>query len=186
MNQQSHPPLKNLLKREYSYFKDVEKFLQGPSYWRLNDIPKGRPDKIAHKPTKRKKRKVLVKPPFRWSDNETESEHEKNWTYKPLNTALWDPELNILPQYRKNASREIKPNFFDHYEFAPNLMTWGKNAGRPRRKRPRRSDRMLDSSDTSDYSSGEEEPSVSTNFVEKLYMYLLIQFEIVNSNVLTD
>lgn len=191
--QQWHPPLKDLLKKEYSHFKDIEKFSKGLSYWRLNEISKRRPDKEAHVPTKRKKREVVARLPLKWSESEIESEDDKNWKYKPLNTAVWNPEDNLLPQYRKNAFKDIKPNFFDHYGFSPNLRTWGKNAGRPRSLLCR-SQRILDLLDTSDNSSGKEDQSVSksyhaditcpypypgtnitysvstfTNFVEKLY-----------------
>lgn len=178
--EQSHPPLKDLSKNEYSYFNDIENFPSRPSYWRLNEIPERHPGNEHHAaPKKRRKRNAVMRPLFRWSESEIESEDDTNWTYKPLNPALWNAEDNILPQYRKNAFKEIKPNFFDHYELAPNLMTWGKNAGRLRRLQ-----RTLDLLDTSDYASGEQDQSVSTGFKFRLeFLHYKIRFETVNTNV---
>lgn len=124
--QPSHPPLKDLSKGDYSYFKDIENFSLGPSYWRFTNTRK-RPDPNNNEPApipspKSKRKKIHEMPSFTTSDDSSEEEFTGTQKVREVNNARWDAQKNLLPMYR--LSQPIPKDFFDFYQFAPFLRTW--------------------------------------------------------------
>lgn len=123
-----HPPLENLSKGDYSYFKDIDNFSLGPSYWRIKNTRKRpNPNNInepAPKPAKARRKKIHEMPSFTTSDDSSGEEFTGTRKVREVNLARWDSQKNLLPMYRTNAIKPIPKDFFDFYEFAPKLRTW--------------------------------------------------------------
>lgn len=133
--QPAHPHLEDLSKGDYSYFKSIENFSRGPSYWRFKNARK-RPypqynepaPKPAPKPAKSRRKKIHEMPSFTTSDDSSDEDFTGTQKVREVNVARWDSQKNLLPMYRSNTIKPIPKDFFDFYEFAPKLRTWNDTA----------------------------------------------------------
>lgn len=159
--QPSHPPLKDLSKGDYSYFKSIENFSLGPSYWRFKNTRK-RPCLNNNEPApipspKSRRKKFHEMPSFTTSDDSSEEEFTGTQKIREVNNARWDAQKNLLPMYR--TIKPIPKDFFDYYQFAPFLRTWKDTA---------RENDSLDCTNSPLNSSGDE-----VQIVNLIYLLLI-------------
>lgn len=125
--QRSHPPLEDLSKGDYSYFKGIENFLLGPSYWRFKNTrkrPNPNNNEPAPKSAKSRRKKIHEMPSFTTSDDSSDEEFTTTRKVREVNLWRWNSQNNRLPMYRSDGIKQIPKDFFDFYEFAPTLRTW--------------------------------------------------------------
>lgn len=129
--QPSHPPFEDLSKGDYSYFKSIENYSLGPSFWRFKNARKrshpnnsNNNNKPAPKPAKSRRKKIHEMPSFTTSDDSSDDDFNGPQKVREVNYARWDKQKNLLPMYRTNGIEPIPKDFFDFYEFAPRLRTW--------------------------------------------------------------
>lgn len=120
------PPVSDLCTGEYSYFKNIQNFYAGPTYWkymRKRTINQS----IGKAPIKRRRKEPEV-PDFECyaSDSSDESDEDSLFqsvdkirkSIRTVGYRNWDSQKLLLPPPLK-----IPNNLFDRYTFAPSIKT---------------------------------------------------------------